>query len=371
LSGQWERPEAFFSFSSYDTPSTIFRYDIPRNARTAWWRQSVPFDGAGFEVRQVWYTSRDGTRVPMFVAHRRGLALDGTNPVYLTAYGGFNLSQTPGFSATYALWMERGGVLATTAMETRTLTGSAGARLPTGLTVRGTYRDTEGTTWVLQRDGQAPLAQHTREWPSGSLTWLARPGGLLGRAVSSLSAQAQYRVSETTVRQGVGAAVAAPAPTAPPALTQSHVRLFTPSVTVTWTAGITTGAHYGESRTDLTAAGNTTRNDRVDWGGNLSFPFRAPRSLVRLPNPIRTVLSGSASDTRACLIRAGTSECAAVADSRRRQLDARMDTGMSSTVVGGLSFSYILTDQRHLSSRFSQYVFTVFAEINFVTGRAP
>jgi hypothetical protein len=266
---------------------------------------------------------------------------------------------------------ERAGVLATTAMETRTLTGSAGARLPTGLTVRGTYRDTEGTTWVLQRDGQAPLAQHTREWPSGSLTWLARPGGLLGRAVSSLSAQAQYRVSETTVRQGVGAAVAAPAPTAPPALTQSHVRLFTPSVTVTWTAGITTGAHYGESRTDLTAAGNTTRNDRVDWGGNLSFPFRAPRSLVRLPNPIRTVLSGSASDTRACLIRAGTSECAAVADSRRRQLDARMDTGMSSTVVGGLSFSYILTDQRHLSSRFSQYVFTVFAEINFVTGRAP
>ena len=266
---------------------------------------------------------------------------------------------------------ERAGVLATTAMETRTLTGSAGARLPTGLTVRGTYRDTEGTTWVLQRDGQAPLAQHTREWPSGSLTWLARPGGLLGRAVSSLSAQAQYRVSETTVRQGVGAAVAAPAPTAPPALTQSHVRLFTPSVTVTWTAGITTGAHYGESRTDLTAAGNTTRNDRVDWGGNLSFPFRAPRSLVRLPNSIRTVLSGSASDTRACLIRAGTSECAAVADSRRRQLDARMDTGMSSTVVGGLSFSYILTDQRHLSSRFSQYVFTVFAEINFVTGRAP
>jgi hypothetical protein len=265
---------------------------------------------------------------------------------------------------------QRDGVLATTAMETRTLTGSAGARLPTGLTVRGTYRDTDGTTWVLQRDGHAPLAQHTREWPSGSLAWSVRPGGMLGRAVAGFNAQAQYRVSETTVRQGVAEAIPAAA-AAPPALTQSRVRVFTPSLTINWAAGITTGAQYGESRTDLMAAGNTTRNDRVDWGGNLSFPFRAPRSLVRLPNPIRTVLSGTASDTRACLIRAGASECASVADSRRRQLDARMDTGVSSTVVGGLSFSYILTDQRHLSSRFTQYVFTVFAEINFVTGRAP
>jgi prolyl oligopeptidase len=112
LSGQWDRGEAFFSFSSYNTPPTIYRYDVARNTRTEWWRQNVPFDQAAFEVRQVWYTSRDGTRVPMFVAHRRGLELNGNNPTYLTGYGGFNLSQTPGFSAMYAAWMERGGVLA-------------------------------------------------------------------------------------------------------------------------------------------------------------------------------------------------------------------------------------------------------------------
>jgi prolyl oligopeptidase len=112
LSGQWDRPEAFFSYTSYDSPPTIYRYDVTRNVRSEWWRQSVPFDGTGFEVRQVWYTSRDGTRVPMFLAHRRGLALDGQNPVYLTGYGGFNSAETPGFSATYATWMERGGVLA-------------------------------------------------------------------------------------------------------------------------------------------------------------------------------------------------------------------------------------------------------------------
>jgi prolyl oligopeptidase len=112
LGGRWETSEAFFNFSSYNMPTTIYRYDVARNARTVFWRQNIPFDPAGFEVRQVWFNSRDGTRVPMFVAHRRGLALDGTNPVYLTGYGGFNSASTPGFSTMYALWMERGGVLA-------------------------------------------------------------------------------------------------------------------------------------------------------------------------------------------------------------------------------------------------------------------
>ncbi len=261
------------------------------------------------------------------------------------------------------------GVLATTALETQTLTASAGARLPVGVTARGTYRNTDGTTWVLQGDAQTPLAQHTREWPSGSLALNLRPGGIPGRAVKSLDAQAQYRVSETSLRQGLpgdGTTASAGA-----AVAESRVRLFQPSVSVLWAGGVATGAQYGRSRTDFTSAGNTNRNERVDWGANLSFAFRSPPSLARLPNPVRTTVSGSASDTRACLMRAGTTECTTVADSRRRQLDLRLDTGVSATVVGGASFSYILTDQRHLSSRFSQYVFTVFAEINFVTGRAP
>jgi prolyl oligopeptidase len=112
LGGDWERDEGFFSFASYNAPTTYYRYSVARNVRTVFWRQNVPFDGNGFEVKQVWYTSKDGTRVPMFLAHRKGLALDGTNPVFLTGYGGFNISSTPGFSAAYALFMERGGVLA-------------------------------------------------------------------------------------------------------------------------------------------------------------------------------------------------------------------------------------------------------------------
>jgi prolyl oligopeptidase len=112
LGGEFDRDEAFFSFSSYNTPATVYRYSVARNSREVFWRQQVRFESDAYEVRQVWFTSRDGTRVPMFLAHRRGLALDGSHPVFLTGYGGFNISQTPGFSAQYAVWLERGGVLA-------------------------------------------------------------------------------------------------------------------------------------------------------------------------------------------------------------------------------------------------------------------
>ena len=112
LGGDFERDEGFFSYTSFNTPTTVYRYSVARNQRSVFWRQNVRFDADAFEVKQVWFASKDGTRVPMFLAHRKGLALDGTNPVYLTGYGGFNISQTPGFSAMYAVWMERGGVVA-------------------------------------------------------------------------------------------------------------------------------------------------------------------------------------------------------------------------------------------------------------------
>jgi hypothetical protein len=261
---------------------------------------------------------------------------------------------------------QRDGTLAATAAETATLLASGGVRLPMGLTLRAAYRNTDGTTWVRQGEAQAPLAQHGREWPSGSLAWNLQPRGLLGRVVERLDARAQYRLSVTSIQQGL--ADSTPQAGALPG-SESRVKLFTPSLTIGWRGGLSVGAEYAQTLTDLTTAGSTTRNDQEDWGGNFSFSFRAPRSLVRLQGPVRARLSGTSSDTRVCLIRAGTAECTAVADSRRRQLDARLDTGLSQTVVGGASFSYILTDQQHLSSRITQYVFTIFAEINFVTGR--
>jgi prolyl oligopeptidase len=112
LSGDWARPEAFYTFQSYVVPPTIYRYDAATGDRSVWAKQQVPFDGSKYAVEQVRYPSKDGTSIPMFLVHRKDAARDGSNPALLTGYGGFTVSQLPVFSARTALWVERGGVWA-------------------------------------------------------------------------------------------------------------------------------------------------------------------------------------------------------------------------------------------------------------------
>jgi prolyl oligopeptidase len=112
VSGRWESPEVFYSFDSYNAAQTIYRYDLAKAEQTVWARNMVPFDGSKFEIEQVWYESKDKTRVPMFLFHKKGLAKDGATPVLLTGYGGFDSSETPYYSAFFVLWAESGGILA-------------------------------------------------------------------------------------------------------------------------------------------------------------------------------------------------------------------------------------------------------------------
>lgn len=112
LNGHWDSNEAFYSFTSYHIPQTIYRYDVATGKQTAWFESKVPIDSSKYEVQQVWYASKDGTKIPMFLAHAKGLKLDGSNPVLLTGYGGFNLTETPGFTSFGAAWMANGGVYA-------------------------------------------------------------------------------------------------------------------------------------------------------------------------------------------------------------------------------------------------------------------
>jgi prolyl oligopeptidase len=112
LNGEWDSNEAFFSFTSFPVPPTIYRYDVATGKQTVWFASKVSIDSAKYEVKQVWYASKDGTKIPMFLAHAKDLKLDGKNPVLLTGYGGFNVSQTPAFSAFAAAWMANGGVFA-------------------------------------------------------------------------------------------------------------------------------------------------------------------------------------------------------------------------------------------------------------------
>ena len=112
MAGRPDRDEGFYSFSSFAQPVTIYRYSAATGKQEVWARINVPVNSSEIETKQVWYASKDGTRIPMFLVYKKGLSLDGNRPVFLTGYGGFNLRQTPGFSSTAALWAEHGGVFA-------------------------------------------------------------------------------------------------------------------------------------------------------------------------------------------------------------------------------------------------------------------
>lgn len=113
LSGRRDATELFYSFTSYIYPPSIYRYDVTTGESSLFRRPEVKFSPEEYESNQVWYPSKDGTPIPMFITHRKGLKLDGTNPVYLTGYGGFRIPRLPAFSTASILWLENGGVLAT------------------------------------------------------------------------------------------------------------------------------------------------------------------------------------------------------------------------------------------------------------------
>ena len=104
--------ETFYSFSSFATPPSTYRYDIKTGESTLLRQARVKFNPDDYETKQVFYKSKDGTRVPMFICHRKGVKLDGNNPTLLYGYGGFNISLTPGFRVSRLSWMELGGVFA-------------------------------------------------------------------------------------------------------------------------------------------------------------------------------------------------------------------------------------------------------------------
>src|SRR5438552_1634314 len=112
IMGDWSGDEAFFSFSSLAQPQTIYRYRVGAGTTDVWARVAVPVRSDEVEIRQVFYASKDGTRIPMFVAHRKGLPLDGHRPTLLTGYGGFDVAELPAFSPSAAFWIDRGGVYA-------------------------------------------------------------------------------------------------------------------------------------------------------------------------------------------------------------------------------------------------------------------
>jgi prolyl oligopeptidase len=113
VGGKWDREEIFYRFESFTVAPSIYRYDLETRSTSLWAKVDAPtVDASAYDVKQEWFHSKDGTRVPMFIVHKKGLKKDGHNPTLLTGYGGFNISLTPQFDRVTFLWLEHGGVYA-------------------------------------------------------------------------------------------------------------------------------------------------------------------------------------------------------------------------------------------------------------------
>ena len=112
FNGTQDAKVVYYSFTNYKTPSSIYRYDIADQKSSIYHKSNAKFNSDNYESKKVFYTSKDGTRIPMIITHKKGIELNGKNPTILYGYGGFNISLTPYFGTSRALWMEQGGIYA-------------------------------------------------------------------------------------------------------------------------------------------------------------------------------------------------------------------------------------------------------------------
>lgn len=112
FNGKKEDTVLYYSFTNYNTPSNLYKFNPKTGETTLYWKPKIDFNSDHYESNQVFYTSKDGTKIPMLITHKKGLKLNGKNPTILYGYGGFNISLTPAFSIANAVWMEQGGIFA-------------------------------------------------------------------------------------------------------------------------------------------------------------------------------------------------------------------------------------------------------------------
>jgi prolyl oligopeptidase len=150
FSGKRRDSETFYAFTSFTLPGTIYRLDVPAGSSSIFKKANVDFDPAAYETKQIFFESKDRTRIPMFIAHKRGIALDGKNPTMLFGYGGFNISMTPDFSVSDLVWMEMGGVYAMPNLRGGGEYGSEWHRAGTKLKKQNVFDDFLGAAeWLI------------------------------------------------------------------------------------------------------------------------------------------------------------------------------------------------------------------------------
>jgi prolyl oligopeptidase len=195
--------ETFYSFTSFTVPPTIFRYDLKSGASAVFRQPKVDFDPAAYETRQQFYTSRDGTRVPMFIVSKKGLKLDGTNPTYLYGYGGFNISMTPSYSTANLAWMEMGGVYVMANLRGGGEYGEAWHMAGTKLHKQNVFDDFIGAAqWLIANKVTSPAKLAIGGGSNGGLlvgAVLAQRPELFGAALPAVGVMDMLRFHKFTI----------------------------------------------------------------------------------------------------------------------------------------------------------------------------
>ncbi|QNI37544.1 prolyl oligopeptidase family serine peptidase [Edaphobacter albus] len=157
FAGKRTETETFFQFTNFTTPATIYRLDMKTRRSTVYRQPKLKFDPSQYETRQVFYTSKDGTRVPMFLSHKKDLQLSGNNPTLLYGYGGFNVSLRPEFSSSNLLWMEMGGIYAQPSLRGGGEYGEAWHQAGTKLNKQNVFDDfIAAAEWLIANQYTAP-----------------------------------------------------------------------------------------------------------------------------------------------------------------------------------------------------------------------
>ncbi|MFM1801961.1 MAG: hypothetical protein RJA81_1313 [Planctomycetota bacterium] len=151
--GRRQDKETFYSFTTFTSPAAIYRYDVATGKSSLFRQPKLAFDPADYVTEQIFYTSKDGTKIPMFISHKKGLKKDGATPTYLYGYGGFNISLTPSFSPANLAWMEAGGIFALANLRGGGEYGEAWHQAGTKLNKQNVFDDFIGAAEWLIKNG--------------------------------------------------------------------------------------------------------------------------------------------------------------------------------------------------------------------------
>jgi prolyl oligopeptidase len=201
--GRFDQQETFFSFTSLTTPGEIYQYDVKTGKATLFKRPKTAFKSDDFITRQAFVTSKDGTKVPIFIAHRKGLKLDGSNPTILYGYGGFNVSETPTYRVTAAVWMQMGGVYVTTCLRGGGEYGAAWHDAGTKLKKQNVFDDfIASAEWLIANKYTSPAKLAINGGSNGGLlvgAVLNQRPELFGAAVPQVGVMDMLRYHKFTI----------------------------------------------------------------------------------------------------------------------------------------------------------------------------